>query len=169
MDGNGRAYRGVGTVIGSKRRNSIDSPFATVAVSLGVRALAPAPTAAPRPAPRPPPNTAPNPARVYVRGIELHPSRTSRDHHGGNDRSGTGGTSGADRGADTKNRDCGSTENDDRHPRDHGSASRMASDAGYLVLIPLGAVAFHSLGRHPLAGLAAALPEWPPPSGQLSS
>ncbi|HSO18774.1 MAG TPA: AbgT family transporter, partial [Desulfosarcina sp.] len=37
-----------------------------------------------------------------------------------------------------------------------GVLSSMASDAGYLVLIPLGAVAFHSLGRHPLAGLAAA-------------
>lgn len=32
----------------------------------------------------------------------------------------------------------------------------MASDAGYLVLIPLGAAAFVSLGRHPLAGIAAA-------------
>ena len=31
-----------------------------------------------------------------------------------------------------------------------------ASYAGYLVLIPLGAVAFMSVGRHPLAGLAAA-------------
>jgi aminobenzoyl-glutamate transport protein len=29
-------------------------------------------------------------------------------------------------------------------------------DAGYVVLIPLGAVIFHSVGRHPLAGLAAA-------------
>jgi aminobenzoyl-glutamate transport protein len=37
-----------------------------------------------------------------------------------------------------------------------GVLSSIASDAGYLVLIPLGAVAFHSLGRHPLAGLAAA-------------
>ena len=34
--------------------------------------------------------------------------------------------------------------------------SSIASDAGYLVLIPLGAAAFHSLGRHPLVGLAAA-------------
>jgi aminobenzoyl-glutamate transport protein len=34
--------------------------------------------------------------------------------------------------------------------------SSIASDAGYLVLIPLGAAAFLSLGRHPLAGLAAA-------------
>ena len=37
-----------------------------------------------------------------------------------------------------------------------GLLSSVASDAGYLVLIPLGAAAFHSLGRHPLAGLAAA-------------
>lgn len=37
-----------------------------------------------------------------------------------------------------------------------GVVSSVASDAGYLVLIPLGAVAFKSLGRHPLAGLAAA-------------
>ena len=32
----------------------------------------------------------------------------------------------------------------------------MASDAGYLILIPLGAAAFLTLGRHPLAGMAAA-------------
>lgn len=37
-----------------------------------------------------------------------------------------------------------------------GVLSSIASDAGYLVLIPLGAVAFHSMGRHPLVGLAAA-------------
>lgn len=37
-----------------------------------------------------------------------------------------------------------------------GLLSSIASDAGYLVLIPLGAVAFHSLKRNPLAGLAAA-------------
>jgi aminobenzoyl-glutamate transport protein len=37
-----------------------------------------------------------------------------------------------------------------------GVVSSIASDAGYLVLIPLGAGAFLSLGRHPLAGLAAA-------------
>ena len=37
-----------------------------------------------------------------------------------------------------------------------GVMSSIASDAGYLVLIPLGAAAFHSLGRHPYAGLAAA-------------
>ena len=34
-----------------------------------------------------------------------------------------------------------------------GVLSSIASDAGYLVLIPLGAVAFHSIGRHPLAGI----------------
>ena len=37
-----------------------------------------------------------------------------------------------------------------------GVMSSVASDAGYLILIPLGAAAFLSLGRHPLAGLAAA-------------
>lgn len=37
-----------------------------------------------------------------------------------------------------------------------GVLSSIASDAGYLVLIPLGATAFHSLRRNPLAGLAAA-------------
>jgi aminobenzoyl-glutamate transport protein len=37
-----------------------------------------------------------------------------------------------------------------------GVISSIASDAGYLVLIPLGAAAFLSVGRHPLAGLAAA-------------
>jgi aminobenzoyl-glutamate transport protein len=37
-----------------------------------------------------------------------------------------------------------------------GVMSSVASDAGYLVLIPLGAAAFLSLGRHPLAGLGAA-------------
>jgi aminobenzoyl-glutamate transport protein len=37
-----------------------------------------------------------------------------------------------------------------------GVLSSIASDAGYLVLIPLGAAAFHSLRRNPLAGLAAA-------------
>ncbi len=34
--------------------------------------------------------------------------------------------------------------------------SNIASDAGYVVLIPLGAVIFASFGRHPLAGIAAA-------------
>lgn len=37
-----------------------------------------------------------------------------------------------------------------------GVVSSVASDAGYLVLIPLGAAAFLSVGRHPLAGMAAA-------------
>jgi aminobenzoyl-glutamate transport protein len=37
-----------------------------------------------------------------------------------------------------------------------GILSSIAADAGYLVLIPLAAAAFVSVGRHPLAGLAAA-------------
>jgi aminobenzoyl-glutamate transport protein len=37
-----------------------------------------------------------------------------------------------------------------------GILSSVATDAGYLILIPLGAAAFLSVGRHPLAGLAAA-------------
>lgn len=37
-----------------------------------------------------------------------------------------------------------------------GVLTSIASDAGYLILIPLGAAAFLSLRRHPLAGLAAA-------------
>jgi aminobenzoyl-glutamate transport protein len=37
-----------------------------------------------------------------------------------------------------------------------GGLSSIAADAGYVVLIPLGAMAFLSLGRHPLAGIAAA-------------
>ena len=37
-----------------------------------------------------------------------------------------------------------------------GVMSSMASDAGYVVLTPLGALLFASLRRHPLAGLAAA-------------
>ncbi len=36
-----------------------------------------------------------------------------------------------------------------------GILSSIAADAGYLVLIPLAAAAFISIGRHPLAGLAA--------------
>ena len=36
-----------------------------------------------------------------------------------------------------------------------GALSSVASDAGYLILIPLAAVAFHTLGRHPIAGMAA--------------
>lgn len=37
-----------------------------------------------------------------------------------------------------------------------GVMSSMAVDAGYVVLTPLGAMLFASVGRHPLAGLAAA-------------
>lgn len=37
-----------------------------------------------------------------------------------------------------------------------GIMSNVASDAGYVVLVPLGAIVFLSFGRHPLAGLAAA-------------
>jgi para-aminobenzoyl-glutamate transporter family len=37
-----------------------------------------------------------------------------------------------------------------------GLVSSVASDAGYLVLIPLGAAAFASIGRNPLGGMAAA-------------
>ncbi len=37
-----------------------------------------------------------------------------------------------------------------------GVMSSMAADSGYVVLTPLGAVLFAGLGRHPLAGLAAA-------------
>ena len=37
-----------------------------------------------------------------------------------------------------------------------GVLSNTASEMGYVVLIPLAAVIFHALGRHPLAGLAAA-------------
>ena len=37
-----------------------------------------------------------------------------------------------------------------------GVMSNTASEMGYVVLVPLAAVVFYSLGRHPLAGLAAA-------------
>lgn len=37
-----------------------------------------------------------------------------------------------------------------------GVISNTAAEMGYVVLIPLAAVIFHSLGRHPFAGLAAA-------------
>lgn len=37
-----------------------------------------------------------------------------------------------------------------------GVLSNAASEAGYVILIPLGAIIFHAFGRHPLAGLAAA-------------
>ncbi len=36
-----------------------------------------------------------------------------------------------------------------------GVLSSVASDAGYLILIPLGAAAFLAVGRHPVAGIAA--------------
>lgn len=37
-----------------------------------------------------------------------------------------------------------------------GIMSNIASDAGYVVLVPLGASLFYAAGRHPLAGMAAA-------------
>ena len=37
-----------------------------------------------------------------------------------------------------------------------GVISNIASDAGYVILIPLGAMIFRAYGRHPMAGLAAA-------------
>jgi len=37
-----------------------------------------------------------------------------------------------------------------------GVMSNMASDVGYVLLVPLGAIIFLSIGRHPIAGLAAA-------------
>src|SRR6056297_1588268 len=37
-----------------------------------------------------------------------------------------------------------------------GMLSSVAADAGYVVLIPLGGAIFMSMGRHPLAGIAAA-------------
>jgi aminobenzoyl-glutamate transport protein len=37
-----------------------------------------------------------------------------------------------------------------------GVVSHVASDVGYVVVIPLGAMIFLAVGRHPLAGLAAA-------------
>jgi aminobenzoyl-glutamate transport protein len=36
-----------------------------------------------------------------------------------------------------------------------GILSNAASEAGYVILIPLAAIIFHAFGRHPLAGLAA--------------
>ncbi len=36
-----------------------------------------------------------------------------------------------------------------------GIISNLAADAGYVLVIPLGAVIFYSAGRHPLAGIAA--------------
>lgn len=37
-----------------------------------------------------------------------------------------------------------------------GVISNIASDAGYIVVVPLGALIFANAGRHPLAGIAAA-------------
>lgn len=37
-----------------------------------------------------------------------------------------------------------------------GVMSNVASDAGYVILIPLGAMMFRACGRHPIAGMAAA-------------
>lgn len=37
-----------------------------------------------------------------------------------------------------------------------GVLSSLASEVGYVVLIPLGAMIFYAIGRHPMAGLAAA-------------
>jgi len=37
-----------------------------------------------------------------------------------------------------------------------GVLSNVASDLGYILIIPLAGVIFHSMGRHPLAGMAAA-------------
>ena len=37
-----------------------------------------------------------------------------------------------------------------------GVMSNMASDIGYVLLVPMGAIIFMSVGRHPIAGLAAA-------------
>jgi aminobenzoyl-glutamate transport protein len=39
-----------------------------------------------------------------------------------------------------------------------GVLSSIATDAGYLILIPLGAAAFLSIGKHPIAGPASASP-----------
>ena len=37
-----------------------------------------------------------------------------------------------------------------------GAVSNITSDAGYVILIPLGAMIFRAYGRHPMAGFAAA-------------
>ncbi len=37
-----------------------------------------------------------------------------------------------------------------------GAISSIASDAGYVLVIPMGGIIFHAAGRHPVAGLAAA-------------
>jgi aminobenzoyl-glutamate transport protein len=43
-----------------------------------------------------------------------------------------------------------------------GIISGLAVEAGYVILIPLGAMIFHALGRHPMAGLASSVlwSEW---------
>ena len=42
-----------------------------------------------------------------------------------------------------------------------GVMSNVASDVGYVVLIPLGAMVFLACGRHPIAGIAPPLPVCP--------
>jgi aminobenzoyl-glutamate transport protein len=37
-----------------------------------------------------------------------------------------------------------------------GILSNMASDLGYVLIIPMGGIIFHSVGRHPIAGMSAA-------------
>jgi len=37
-----------------------------------------------------------------------------------------------------------------------GILSNTASEVGYVLLVPLGAIIFHTIGRHPIAGMAAA-------------
>ena len=37
-----------------------------------------------------------------------------------------------------------------------GILSNIASDLGYILIIPIAGVIFHSVGRHPIAGMAAA-------------
>ncbi|CAM3759035.1 AbgT family transporter [Parendozoicomonas haliclonae] len=37
-----------------------------------------------------------------------------------------------------------------------GAISSIASDAGYVLVIPMGGIIFHAAGRHPIAGLASA-------------
>ncbi len=49
-----------------------------------------------------------------------------------------------------------------------GVISSIASDAGYLVLIPLGDAAFMSIGRTRWPGSRPALPGWAPASGSTS-
>ena len=41
-----------------------------------------------------------------------------------------------------------------------GVMANVANDAGYVILIPLGAMIFRAYGRHPMAGLAAAFIRW---------